>query len=77
MIGVVLIFFWGPPQPAFDEYVAMAVEPGTVFRDGTKASDVVDATKRWKRLHQIISGIGLALVFFGFGFQLLAVWVDP
>jgi hypothetical protein len=74
MSGVVLIFIWGPPQPDFDESVGIALETATVLADGTKVSDLEDAARRRKRRHRIISSIGLALVFLGFGVQLCAVW---
>lgn len=74
MVGVVLIFIWGPPQPSFDEGVGLALESGTVLKDGTKVSDLEDAARRRKRRHKIISSIGLVLVFCGFLFQLVALW---
>jgi hypothetical protein len=74
MLGVVAIFIWGPPQPDFDEDVSLAVEPATVLQDGRKISDIIDANRRRKCRHQIMSRIGLGLVFCGFGVQLCAVW---
>jgi hypothetical protein len=75
ILGVVLIFIWGPPQPDFDEYVGFSASDDTVLGDGTKASDIVAAAKRRKRRHRIISSIGLSLIFCGFGVQLWAVWI--
>lgn len=75
MIGVALIFFWGPPMPDFDDGVGLGIEPGTVLADGTKVSDIIDANQRRKRLHQIVSSIGMALIFFGFGIQMAALWL--
>jgi hypothetical protein len=34
MLGVVLIFLWGPPQPDLDERIYLTVAPNTVFADG-------------------------------------------
>lgn len=76
MAGVVLIFIWGPPQPDLNESVGIALETATVLADGTKVSDLEDVTRRRKRRHQIISSIGLVLVFCGFGVQLCAVWIS-
>jgi hypothetical protein len=28
MIGVIILFFWGPPQPAFQEYVSEHEDAG-------------------------------------------------
>jgi hypothetical protein len=74
MLGVVLIFLWGPPQPDLDESVGIALEDATVLADGTKVSDMVAAAKRRKRRHWTIPSIGLFLIFCGFGVQLWAVW---
>ena len=76
MAGVVILFIWGPPQPNFEEaitYEASFTED-TVFADGTKPSDMIRRVKRQKRTHQIMSRVGLGLVFLGFAAQLAAVW---
>jgi hypothetical protein len=31
MIGVIFIFVWGPPQPSFQDYVALAVDPSAAI----------------------------------------------
>ena len=74
MLGVVLIFIWGPPQPDLEASVKLALDSGTVLADGTKVSDVENAARRRKCRHWIMSAVGLGLVFLGFGFQLWAVW---
>jgi hypothetical protein len=74
MAGVVILFIWGPPLPDFDETVGLALEPATVLADGRKVSDIADAARRRKRRHQIMSRVGLGLIGFGFGAQLIAVW---
>lgn len=75
IVGVLVIFIWGPPQPDFDEYVGIAIQPATVLRDGTRVSDIVDSAKRRKRKYQVVSRAGLGMVLVGFVVQLLAVWV--
>ena len=74
MVGVVILFKWGPPQPDFDEGVGIGLELGTVLKDGRKVSDMIEATRRLKRRHQIMSRVGLGLIGVGFGAQLIAVW---
>ena len=76
MLGVVILFIWGPPQPDFNENVSIGVSftEDVVFADGTKPSDIVAHVKRRKRRHQIMSRVGLGLIGFGFGAQLMAVW---
>jgi hypothetical protein len=66
MIGVVIIFIWGPPQPSFDETSALLLE-------GTDAQHVEDV-RRHKHQYEVMSSIGLGLIFVGFGAQLAAVW---
>ena len=75
MLGVILIFIWGPPQPSFDEGIAVALDSGTVLRDGTKATDLEETALRQKRWHRAMSAIGLGFIFLGFAVQLWAVWV--
>ena len=76
MVGVVILFIWGPPQPDFDEGIAMGVSfsEDTVFEDGTKPSEIVARVKRLKRVHQIMSRVGLGLIGVGFGAPHIAVW---
>jgi len=75
MVGVLLIFVWGPPQPNFDEGVSLGIEPATVLADGTKVADIIAEQKRKKRRHQIMSRLGLVLIFFGFFCQLGGTWM--
>jgi hypothetical protein len=76
MVGVVIFFIWGPPQPDFDEGIAMGITftEDTVFTDGTKPSEIVASAKRLKRRHEIMSRVGLGLIGLGFFVQLVAVW---
>ena len=74
MVGVVILFIWGPPQPDFDEGVGIGLELGTVLKDGREVSDMIEATRRLKRRHQIMSRVGLVLIGVGFGTQLVAAW---
>jgi hypothetical protein len=75
MVGVIVLFFWGPPQPSFEETVGVALDSGTVLTNGTKVSELENANKRRKRRHRIMSSIGLGLVGLGFLFQFVALWV--
>jgi len=75
MVGVALIFFWGPPLPDFDDGVSIAIQPATVLADGTKISDIIAANQRRKMRHQVISSIGMVLIFLGFGIQMVAIWM--
>lgn len=66
MAGVVLIFIWGPPQPSFEQGVAIILESGNVLPDGkTVAQHDKEATTN-KQQYKLISQIGLAFIFMGF-----------
>lgn len=72
MGGVVIFFFYGPPQPNFEEGVSLGVGDGTVFSDGTSVAEINTGVRRLKRCHIFFSRFALALIFVGFGFQLWA-----
>lgn len=71
MLGVAIIYFWGPPLPDFSETVNI------IWSDppaGSREALEIDTARARKRRHQILSGIGLGLIFLGFAIQLWAVW---
>jgi hypothetical protein len=72
MIGVGLIFFWGPPQPDFSEGVGIGLDDATKLSDGRTVAEHDAEKKKSKRRHEIISRFGLSLIFVGFGLQLRA-----
>lgn len=74
LVGVVLIFFWGPPQPQLDEGVGLGLEDGTPLGDGLTVAQHNANVRRRRLRHQILSRVGLGLVFLGFLLQLFAVW---
>ncbi len=73
MASVLLLFFFGFPQPHFEEEVGLAVEENTVFEDGTSAKDMIRTAKRMKRLYKVMSSLALMLIFVGFALQMLSV----
>jgi hypothetical protein len=72
MVGVVLIFIWGPPQPSFEQSVAIGLEAPTVLADGKTVAQYDEVVAANKQLYKRMSQIGLALIFVGFGCQLFA-----
>jgi hypothetical protein len=74
MLGVLVIFIWGPPQPAFEDSVGVALDSATVLNDGTRVADIEEQNRRLRRRHRFMSSVGLVLVFFGFALQLWAIW---
>ena len=74
MVGVALIFVWGPPQPQLDEGVGLGLEDGTPLGNGLTVAQY-NAVVRCRRIRQtLLSRVGLGLIFIGFLSQLLAVW---
>jgi hypothetical protein len=74
MIGVIIIFRYGPPQPTFESGVAIGLEDGTVLSDGRTVADHDREVSRVRALYSRMSKFGLILVFVGFGFQLWATF---
>ena len=46
-----------------------------MLQDGTKIADIEDANRNRKKRHEVMSRIGLGLIFVGFGAQLWALWI--
>jgi len=67
IIGVVLIFVWGPPQPSLEEATFLTTE-GPL--------DLVEAAaiRRRRRRHEVLSRIGLGFVGAGFAAQFCATY---
>jgi hypothetical protein len=67
MIGIVIIFVWGPPQPDFQDYIGLSV--GGPDEEKLKAE-----VRQKKKRHWMMSSIGLTFIFVGFFFQFLDAW---
>ena len=75
IIGVVVLFFWGPPQPKLDTGIGLSLEDDTVLLDGTKVSDLNKEIEIRREKFEKNSRLGLTLVLFGFVIQLIAQWI--
>jgi len=75
MIGVVIIFSYGPPQPSLEEGVGLGLQDATKLPDGRTVAEHDADIRRKRSRHSILSKLGLSLIFLGFAFQLGAVWV--
>jgi hypothetical protein len=64
MLGVGMIFIWGPPQPDFDPYERIITEKGA---DPKVIAD--------RDLHILRSRQGLTLVGIGMLLELVVVWI--
>ena len=74
MVGVLVIFRFGPPQPNLETGVGLGLEDGNVLSDGRTVAEHDRDVERTRRLHSRMSKSGLTLVFIGFAFQLWATW---
>lgn len=68
MLGILIVFVWGPPQPKLKEGSALLLS-GAAYAD----EDV--KTRRKRKIYTIRSRVGLFLIFVGFGLQLLAIYL--
>lgn len=74
MIGVLLIFKYGPPQPNLETGVSIGLEEGTPLPDGRIVAEHNRDVEQLRGRHLFWSKAGLILVFLGFAFQLWATW---
>jgi hypothetical protein len=74
MIGVLLIFIWGPPQPSFQRGVPLVLEDSNVLPNGKTVKQNNEDIAAQERFYRMMSQLGLVLIFVGFGCQLVASW---
>lgn len=72
MVGVAIIFRWGPPQPNLEEGVALELEDATPLKDGKTGTEHNEMVRQTRTKYQFMSRLGLALVGIRFAFQLFA-----
>jgi hypothetical protein len=78
MIGVIIIFIFGPPQPTLEHGVSMGLEDSTpIDPTGKTVAEYNQEVEKRRRKHSVMSKLGLALIFLGFGFQIWATWLSP
>ena len=76
IIGVILLFFFGFPQPNFDEGVSLGLEDNTPLGNGKTVKEQNIEINRKKRIYKIMATVALVLLLFGFLFQLFGVWYN-
>lgn len=75
LIGVIFIFIWGPPQPTLNEGIGLGLEDNTqIDGSGKTVKQYNEEIKKKRKRYNVLSRIGLKLVFIGFLFQLFATW---
>jgi hypothetical protein len=74
MIGVVIIFFYGPPQPNLESGVSIGLEDGTPLPEGRTEAQYNEDVEKLRSRHSFMSKAGLVFVFLGFALQLWGTW---
>jgi hypothetical protein len=75
MVGVIILFIFGPPQPTLESGVSLGLEDATpIDSTGKTVAEYNRDVEKRRRNHSIISKIGLGLIFLGFAFQFWAIW---
>jgi hypothetical protein len=68
ILGLAVIYEWGPPQPSYEAGRFVRLEQSTITEEELRL--LKQKAAAWR-----MSAIGLGLIGFGFVLQLLAVWV--
>lgn len=71
IIGIAIIFKYGPPQPAHEEGVSLAFGEDTTFTDGLSVREINAEIERRRRKYQMYSRVALSLLLLGFLLQLV------
>ena len=75
IVGVIMLFVWGPPLPNMEGGVGLGLERGTQLGDGWTVADEEKKQLKTRKLHSIMSKVALAIVALGFLFQLVSQWM--
>ena len=72
IVGVGILFLYGPPQPKLDTGIGLALEDGTpVGPNGETVAELDQAVLRRRKRFSIMSKLGLIFILFGFVLQLI------
>jgi hypothetical protein len=74
IVGGVLAFFYGFPQPSHEEGAGLGLEDNTPLADGRNIAEHNKQVRIVKRKYLSISRLALIMVMLGFGIQLWAIW---
>jgi hypothetical protein len=74
ILGVFLMFVFGPPQPDHSEGFGLALESATVLSDGKTVDEHKKDIEKRKQLYKFNSKLALALIGIGFCFQFGATY---
>jgi hypothetical protein len=74
MLGVLLLFFFGFPQPNFDIGIGISLEDNTPLGNGLTVKQQNEKTIKKRKIYRIMSFIALIFLFIGFLLQLYSLW---
>ena len=76
ILGVLIIFIWGPPQPEHTTGVSLGLEDGTpIDKSGKTVAEYNREVIKRKKFHTVMSRFGLILIMVGFALQLWVLWL--
>lgn len=75
MVGVAMIFIWGPPQPSFEQGGVIGFPDTQPIGDGRTQADENAEVAAKERCYKIMSRLGLVFIFIGFLCQFIALWI--
>ena len=75
ILGSVLLFFWGLPQPSFEEGIGFGLEDANILKNGKTVEQHNVDIRRLQNKYMSISRFALAFIIIGFAFQFLANWL--
>jgi hypothetical protein len=76
IVGVVFIFIWGPPQPQLEPGISIGLEDATpIDNSGKTVAEYNKEVQNRRRVHEVMSRLGLIFIMVGFGFQLWGTWL--
>jgi hypothetical protein len=76
ILGVLMLFHWGFPQPEFSGGGALIVEDSNLAPDGRTYGSVRREAKATFMTYNNLSGMALFLILVGFVLQIIATWWD-
>jgi len=72
ILGSVLLFFFGPPQPSFEEGVGLGLEDANILENGKTVKQHNADIRKLRYKYVSISRFAIFLIIIGFAFQLWA-----
>jgi hypothetical protein len=74
IIGVGVIFKWGPPQPLLEGHAPLVLSDTTQLPDGGTVAEQKNRISKLRRHFLNMSRVGLGLILVGFILQLIGTW---